>query len=125
MIVVASVLLGAVFVVAGVTKLAAPQQWQAQSSDLGVSRIVAVVVPYVETMIGALLIAQIARRPVAMVAGAVLAGFTALVVVRLLQGKHPPCACFGAWSSKPIGWSNIVRNAAFLVLAAVVAFGLV
>ncbi len=121
----ASVVLGVVFVVAGVTKLAAPRQWQAQSSDLGVSRIVAVVVPYVETMIGAMLIAQIARRPLAMVAGAVLAGFTTLLVVRLLQGRHPPCACFGAWSSKPIGWSNVARNAGFLVLAAVIAFRLV
>ncbi len=122
MIVVASVLLGAVFVVAGVTKLAAPRQWQAQASDLGVFRIVAVVVPYVEAMIGALLIAQIARQPVAMVAGVLLACFTTLLVVRLLQGRHPSCACFGAWSSKPIGWSNVVRNAGFLVLAAVVAF---
>ena len=119
------VLLGVVFVIAGVTKFAAPRQWQAQSSDLGVSRVVAVVVPYVEAVIGALLIAQIARRPVAMAAGALLAGFTTLLVVRLVQGKHPPCACFGAWSSKPIGWSNVARNAGFLVLAAVIAFGLV
>jgi len=124
-IVVASVLLGAVFVVASVTKFAAPRQWRAQASDLGVSRNVAIVVPYVEAMIGALLIAQIARRPVAVVAALLLAGFTTVLVVRLLQGRHPPCACFGAWSSKPIGWSNLARNVGFLVLAAVIAFGLV
>ena len=125
MIVVASVLLGAVFVVASVTKFAAPRQWRAQASDLGVARNVAVAVPYVEAVIGALLIAQIARRPVAVVAAVLLAGFTTVLVVRLRQGRHPPCACFGAWSSKPIGYSNVARNACFLVLAAVIAFDLV
>ena len=53
--------------------------------------------PFAELGIGALLVAQIARRPVAIVAGVVLLAFTTLLVVRLSQGRRPPCACFGAF----------------------------
>lgn len=120
MIVVASVLLGAVFVVAGVMKIAAPQQWRAQSAGLGVHRLVATVVPFAELAVGALLIAQIGRRAMAAVALAMLLAFTAVLVVRLVQGRRPPCACFGALTTRPIGWGNVARNALFAALAAVI-----
>ena len=121
MIVLASVLLGAVFVFSGITKVAAMQQWRAQASGIGVPGFVVRVLPIVELATGALLVAQIARRPVAIVAAALLVVFTALLVVRLSQGRRPPCACFGALSSKPIGWTNVVRNAVFIALAVIVA----
>jgi uncharacterized membrane protein YphA (DoxX/SURF4 family) len=120
-IVIASVLLGAVFVVSGITKVAAMQRWRSQAADLGVHSSVAGALPVAELAIGALLIAQIARRPLAIVAGALLAAFTALLVVRLSQGRRPPCACFGTLSSKPVSWASVTRNAAFIILAAVVA----
>ena len=46
-----------------------------------------------------------------------LVAFTALIGVALAHGRHPPCACFGAWSAKPIGAGHLVRNAALIVLA--------
>jgi uncharacterized membrane protein YphA (DoxX/SURF4 family) len=122
-IVIASVVLGAVFIVSAVTKIAARQQWRAQASDLGVPGLVVGGLPYAELGIGALLVAQIARRPVAIVAGVVLLAFTTLLVVRLSQGRHPPCACFGGLSSRPIGWTSVARNAVFIALAAVIALG--
>ena len=121
MIVVASVLLGAVFVVSGVSKFAAPEQWRAQSAGIGVPRFVGAVVPFVELVVGALLVAQIARRVVALVALAVLLAFTSLLVLRLAQGRRPPCACFGQWSTQPIGWGDVLRNAVFLALASLIA----
>jgi uncharacterized membrane protein YphA (DoxX/SURF4 family) len=120
-IVVASVFVGAVFIISGVTKVAAPQQWRAQSGDLGVPRVVTALVPFAELAVGAMLVAQLARRWAAVVAGVMLVAFTALLIVRLSQGRRPPCACFGALTSKPISWANVVRNAVFLVVAAVVA----
>jgi uncharacterized membrane protein YphA (DoxX/SURF4 family) len=120
-IVVASAVLGAVLVVSGVLKFAAPQQWRAQSGALGVPGFVATIVPIAELVVGALLVAQIARRPVAVVAGAMLSAFTALLVVHLSQGRRPPCACFGALSTRPISWLDVARNAVFVALAFVVA----
>jgi uncharacterized membrane protein YphA (DoxX/SURF4 family) len=120
-IIAASVLLGAVFLVSGVMKVAAPQQWRTQSADLGVPRMLAAVVPFGELAVGALLVAQLARRPVAITAGAMLLASTALLVLRLSQGRRPPCACFGEWSTKPISWADVVRNAVFLAVAAIIA----
>ena len=120
MIVVASLVLGAVFLLSGTLKVAAPRQWHAQSADLGVPHMVAVVLPFVELPVGALLVTQLGRRPVAACAGALLVAFTALLVVRLRQGRRPPCACFGALTSKPIGWGDVVRNLGLLMVAAVI-----
>ena len=117
----ASAVLGAVFLLSGVLKVAAPLQWRAQSAGLGVPRSVAAAVPFVEVLVGALLVTQVARRVVALVAAALLVGFTTLLVLRLAQGRRPPCACFGAWTTKPISWRNVARNSILLGLAAVVA----
>ena len=57
------------------------------------------------------------RHAVAWCAVAVLAAFTALLGLRLAQGRRPPCACFGSLSTKPIGAGHLVRNALFLVSA--------
>ena len=120
MSVVASVVLGAVFAVAGAMKIGTPRQWRAQSAGLGVHPLVATVVPFAEVAVGALLIAQIGRRAVATIALAMLLAFTALLVVRLMQGHRPPCACFGALATRPIGWGNVARNAVFVALASVI-----
>ena len=117
----ASAVLGAVFLLSGILKVSAPQQWRAQSAGLGVARSAAAAIPFVEVLVGALLVTQVARRVVALVASALLVGFTTLLVLRLVQGRRPPCACFGAWTTKPIGWGNVVRNLVLLGVAAVVA----
>ena len=72
-------------------------------------------------MLGALLVVQWQRRICAAVALGLLLAFTALLVVRISQGRRPPCACFGSFSAKPIGWTHVARNVAFMAVA-VVAF---
>ena len=114
--VVAAVVVGAVFLVAAVTKLADPQGWRAQAAGLRVPKAVATVVPFVEAAVGALMVVQLGRHVVAWVAFALLVAMAALLARRIAQGEHPPCACFGAWSATPIGWWHVVRN---LLLAAV------
>lgn len=119
--VIAAVIVAAVLVVAAVTKLAAPAAWVAQASGLGVRRPVALVVPVVEAALGAWLLVQWRRPLAAVAAGSLIAAFTALIAVRLVQGRRPPCACFGSLSARPIGAVDLVRNALLLVLAAIAA----
>jgi hypothetical protein len=42
-----------------------------------------------------------------------------LILRRLAEGQRPPCACFGAWSTKPLGRGHVVRNLGFIGLAVV------
>ncbi len=117
--VVASVLLGLAFVVAGGSKVAAGPAWPEQARGLGAPSFVIPVVPWFEIGLGAVLIVQLAPVAAGVVALATLLVFTGLIARRLAQGRHPPCACFGAWSAKPLGPGHLVRNGVLIVLAVV------
>lgn len=117
--VVAGIAVGLAFVVAGASKLAAGRGW----NQLRVPASVAAPVPFVELAVGALLVVQLWRPWPASVAVALLVAFTVLLLVHLRAGSHPPCACFGAWSAKPLGWGHVARNATLLALALVALVG--
>ena len=119
--VVAALVVATVLLVAGVSKLAQPAQWQSQADGLGVPRFVARAVPFVEVALGACLLVQLQRHAVAWLAVALFGAFTSLLALRLAQGKRPPCACFGSLSSKPIGPGHLARNAVFIGVALLAA----
>ena len=91
---------------------------------MGVPRAVAVVVPWVELVIGATCVVVLLPRA-AYAAIAVLVVFTLVIVRRLLDGSRPPCACFGSRSSRPLGPVHVARNAGLLALATIAARGAV
>ena len=117
----AAIVVAVVLLVAGVSKLAKPDEWRAQSAGLGVPWWSARPVPFVEIGLGALLLVQVQRPVVAWCAAALFVAFTCLLGLRLAQGRRPPCACFGSLSSKPIGPAHLARNAVFIVLAVLAA----
>ena len=119
--VVAAVIVGLVLLVAAVSKIARPEQWRAEAAGMGVGRLVAGVVPWVELALGGLLVAQVWRPVVAWGAMALLSAFTALIALRLSQGRRPPCACFGGFSATPIGAPHLVRNVVFIAIAVLAA----
>ncbi len=114
---VASILLGLVFILSGATKVAAGAAWPEQARDLGAPSFVVPVLPWFEIVLGAALVMQLAPVLAAATALVVLSGFTVLIARRLAQGQHSPCACFGEWSSRPLSPTHLVRNTAFMALA--------
>lgn len=116
---VASVLLGAVFVIAAATKLVDRQAWQMQAAALGAPPPAAVVVPWWELVVGSLLLVGALRPWPAVAALVTLVAFTVLLVAVLRRGEHPPCACFGAVSARPLGWGHVMRNVVLIGLAVV------
>jgi hypothetical protein len=64
---------------------------------------------------------QLQRHVLAWIAVGLFVAFTGMLVLRLAQGKSPPCACFGSLSSKPIGAGHIVRNVVLIGLATLAA----
>lgn len=119
---VASVVLGVAFLVAGGSKIAAAESWPAQARGLGAPIWVIPFVPWVEIVVGAALIARFAPPWPALAALVMLVAFTVLIGVALSQGRRPPCACFGAWSAKPIGLGHLARNGVLILLAVVSLF---
>ena len=110
---------GVVFIFAGIQKLLAGIEWLVQAKQLRPPRIAqpfVPMVPYVELIVGGLLIAGLQETPVRIAAIILLSSFTVLLVARLAAGERPPCACFSFRSTRPIGWSNVTRNAGLLAL---------
>jgi uncharacterized membrane protein YphA (DoxX/SURF4 family) len=117
----AEVVLGVIFVVAGASKVARGRGWPAQAAELGAPRPLALVVPWWEMVVGALLVVGSVSPFAALAALVTLVGFTAAIVVQLRRGRHPQCACFGAWSAAPLSARHVARNVGFIALAVVAA----
>lgn len=115
----AAIALGLAFVVAGASKLAVGGRWPVDAAGLGVARPVAVAVPWVELVVGATSIVRVAMPAPPIAALVLLAAFTLVIVRELRAGRHPSCACFGAWSAKPIGPLHVARNAGLAGLGVV------
>jgi uncharacterized membrane protein YphA (DoxX/SURF4 family) len=113
----ASIVLGVVFVVAAVAKIVAGTTWVAQARELGAPTPVATVLPGLELVVGAFLLAGLAGPLPAVVAALLLVAFSVAIARQLVDGRHPPCACFGAWSQRPLGEGHLLRNAALIVVA--------
>jgi len=114
---VASILLGFVFLVSGASKIAAGPAWPEQARGLGAPSFVVPLLPWFEIVLGAVLVMQVVPVLAAVTALGVLVLFTALIARRLAQGQHPPCACFGTLSTKPLGRGHVIRNVGFMALA--------
>lgn len=116
---VAGVALGIVMCVAGATKIARGDRWPAEARSMGAPSVVIPFVPWVEIIVGALLVARLGATIAGIVALVMIIGFTGLIIGNLFAGRRPVCACFGAWSTKPLGWQHVVRNVALAGLAVV------
>jgi hypothetical protein len=117
--VIASVILGGVMCVAGGSKIVMGDRWPVEAQALGAPKSIAPIVPWFEIALGALLIVQLKPEVVGALSVALLVAFTLLIMRQLQKGERPVCACFGSWSSKPLSWNHVARNAGFIALAAI------
>jgi hypothetical protein len=118
---IARVLLGLAILVAAVAKIASGQRWVDQASVLGVTRSLAVVLPWFEMVVGAAVVTGVAEPWPAAIAVGLLVVFTAWIAIHLVRGEHPPCACFGSFSAAPLSWWHAARNVALIALGVVAA----
>jgi uncharacterized membrane protein YphA (DoxX/SURF4 family) len=116
---VAGVIVGIVLVAAGVLKLVEGPGWLKQAADMDVSRSVAMVVPYIEIVLGVLVAIQVFTPWPAVAALGLFVVFTVVIVRRIRDGSRPPCACFGSRSKRPLGAYHVVRNLVLVALAVV------
>ena len=118
--IVSSIALGALLCVAGAAKLRMGRAWREQARGMGAPIWTAPFVPWVEIVLGALLIVQIWTALVAFLAVVLLTAFTLLIMLNLSHGKHPVCACFGAWSAEPLSNRHALRNGGLIALGLIV-----
>ncbi len=115
---VARIVLGALFLASGALKLRDPS-WPGAARAMGAPRWTVPLIAPVEIALGAALAAGVAEPWPAWVALALLAAFSAALMRVLTRpvGERPACACFGRWSSKPVGAGSLLRNGVLAALA--------
>ena len=118
-------LLGGLFVVVGVAKLVRFREFRRSLDGYRLARprrLVGPAVPLLEIIVG---VGLLAGAPAAgWAAAALLALFTAALVVELASGAAPPsCGCLPGVSSRP-GPSTVLRNAVLAAAAIAVGLGL-
>lgn len=120
---IARLLLIAVFSVAGVTKLADRAGSKQALVDFGVPASLAaplgVLLPLAELAVAAALIPASTAWWGAVGALVLLLLFVVGISANLVRGRKPECHCFGQLHSEPAGWKTLVRNG---ILAAVAGF---
>jgi peroxiredoxin/uncharacterized membrane protein YphA (DoxX/SURF4 family) len=120
---IARLLLAAVFTLAGVAKLSDLKGSRQAITDFGVPSSLAsplgVLLPLSELAVAATLIHVATAWWGAIGALALLLVFIVGISINLARGRTPDCHCFGQLHSSPAGWKTLARNG---VLAAVAGF---
>jgi peroxiredoxin/uncharacterized membrane protein YphA (DoxX/SURF4 family) len=111
----ARLLLAAVFLLAGATKLIDPFGTRKALRDFGVPAVLArplvLLLPLLELVVAAALIPAGLVWYGASGALALLTLFLLAVGVAMARGRKPDCHCFGQLHSAPVGRSTLIRNA--------------
>ena len=120
------VLIGAVFVVAGFSKAGHAELFAAQIAGFRllpqiVIAPMALVLPYLEMLLGGYLIVGLFTRASAWVAVALLALFDLAIASAVVRGLTISCGCFGPNDTTVTSWAEVARDAVLVVLAAIVA----
>lgn len=116
----ARLILGAVFLVAGVSKLSR-RRWARETADaLRLPFLVTQSTPAIELLVGAGLITSVRLVPLAGLG--LLVAYTGVLLVEIArEDGAPPCACFGR-NSAPITWRTVGRNVVLLAVSLVTVF---
>ena len=114
--------IAALFLVAGLAKLADAAGTRQAIVEFGLpdvfARPAAVLLPWAEVAIAVALIPVSSSGWGAGAALILLSVFTAAIAVNLVRGRTPACHCFGQIHARPIGPLTLVRNGVFAVAAA-------
>lgn len=114
-------LLAAVFIVAGLSKLFDLKGAEKAAREFGVpdsvAQPVSYLLPVVEVIIGVMLLFSTVSWIGALGASLLLLIFVAGMAYQLSKGNAPDCHCFGQLHSEPVGKASLLRNVFLLVLS--------
>jgi len=120
------VVIGGIFIVAGAAKMGHFAEFAQQIAAFRILpqplvAPMAVLMPFVEIVVGACLVAGFSTRVAAWIAVALLFVFDVAIASAVVRGLHLNCGCFGPNDATVTTWAEVGRDAIFVVLALLVA----
>jgi uncharacterized membrane protein YphA (DoxX/SURF4 family) len=121
-------LLGGLLLIAGITKLIDRDAFRFAVADYDIlpgslARPFALLVPFAEVGLGALLLIGLFTVPAAALAIPLFASFSVAIGVNMLRGRHLDCHCFGSTTSDRVGPAALLRSTLLAFAALYVAIG--
>jgi uncharacterized membrane protein YphA (DoxX/SURF4 family) len=125
-VLIARVVLGAIFIAAGSLKMGHFAQFAQEIAGFrllprGVIAPMAILMPFVEIVVGAMLVAGFYTRAAATIAAVLLFVFDAAIASAVMRGLQLSCGCFGPNDTSVTTWGEVARDAIFVLLAVFVA----
>jgi putative oxidoreductase len=119
-------LLGAIFLVAGASKIGHAAFFAAQIAGFRIlpSALIAplaLVLPFLEVLLGGYLVIGLFTRTSAWIAASLLLLFDLAIASAVVRGMTVNCGCFGPSDATVTTWAEVARDAVFVLLAIVVA----
>lgn len=120
------VAIGGIFIFAGISKMGNPALFAAEIAGFrllpsGVIAPIALVLPYLEVLLGGYLVIGLFTRAAAWIAVLLLGVFDAAIASAVVRGLTVNCGCFGPNDTTVTTWGEVARDAVFIVLALVIA----
>jgi uncharacterized membrane protein YphA (DoxX/SURF4 family) len=118
--------LGAIFVVAGASKVGHAAEFAQQIAAFRllpqpVIAPMALLLPFLEILLGGYLVIGLFTRIAAWSAALLLLVFDAAIASAVVRGMTLNCGCFGTHDSTVTSWAEVARDAIFVLLAVFVA----
>jgi uncharacterized membrane protein YphA (DoxX/SURF4 family) len=121
------VALGLVFLVAGALKIGHADVFASEIAgfellpQLAIAPL-ALLLPFLEVLLGGYLIVGLFTRASASAAALVLAVFTAAVASAVVRGLHANCGCFGPADQTTTSWPEVARDLSLVLVALFIAW---
>ncbi|MBI3189183.1 MAG: DoxX family membrane protein [Ignavibacteriales bacterium] len=115
-------ILGLVFVVASVDKIALPELFASNIHAYGLVpfsfvNIFALIIPWVELLCGLFLLGGFRVRASALLLSVLTVVFIIAISSAIFKGLEINCGCFGASKSSIVGWDRVVEDIGLLLLS--------
>jgi len=113
---ISAVCVGVVFLLAGASKVVNMAQWLRDAQSQAVWKPVAVVIPFVELILGGCLVGLPVSPVVLGLSTTLLLVFTAFLIAQIRVSSDVPCACFGSFLRRPPSGKDVLRNLVLIAL---------
>jgi putative oxidoreductase len=119
---------GGTFVSAGVLKILDPARFASAVGNYRLAsheliNIIAILVPWIETVAGFCVLVGIWLRPGALIVTVMTGIFLLVIASALARGLNIECGCFGTIGGRKIGLQSLVIGFALFCLAALLMYG--
>jgi uncharacterized membrane protein YphA (DoxX/SURF4 family) len=121
-ILLARLVLGVVFILASVDKIASPEAFSVSVEayrllPFPTVNIFALLVPWLELLCGVFLLAGYMIRGSSLIASILLCLFTFAILSAMARALNIDCGCFGGAYRAPVSWTRVGEDLGLLVLA--------